>query len=203
MATPTQLLFLPGASGDVRFWQPLAERLAHPAERVFFAYPGFGTEPPDASITSVDDLLARVLARIDRPTALLAQSMGGVLAVQAALARPDLVTHLVLTVTSGGVDTQGFGASEWQTDFAARNVHLPRWFLDYRADLSARIPGITQPSLLIWGDDDPISPVAIGRHLEALLPDSTLHVVAGGRHDLANRHAADLAPRVDAHLKRS
>ncbi len=199
---PTRLLFLPGASGDTGFWRPLAERLAHPAEREIVAYPGFGGEPADPSIRNLDDLLARVLPRIDRPTALIAQSMGGVLAVRAALERPELITHLVLSVTSGGVNMADAGAQDWREAFAARTPPLPDWFVTHRDDYSARLHAITQPALLIWGDADPISPVAVGERLRDALPDARLHVVAGGGHDLASVHAEALAPLVDAHLRR-
>ncbi|MBJ9663997.1 alpha/beta fold hydrolase [Burkholderia gladioli] len=202
MPIPSTLLFLPGASGDTDFWRPLADRLEATAGREILAYPGFGGEPADPSIRDIDDLLERVLARIEGPTALIAQSMGGVLAVRAALARPERVTHLVLCVSSGGVDMAALGARDWRADFLANNGHLPDWFVASRGDLGERLPAIAQPSLLIWGDDDPYSPVAVGERLHGLLPDSALHVVPGGRHDLARVHAASLAPLVDAHLRR-
>ena len=100
---PAKLLFLPGASGNTQFWLPVAQRLAHPAENVHIGWPGFGSTPTDPSIQGLDDLAARVVADIQAPTALIAQSMGGVIAVLAALKKPQLVTHLVLTVTSGGI----------------------------------------------------------------------------------------------------
>ncbi|QJP69440.1 alpha/beta fold hydrolase [Burkholderia glumae] len=202
MPSPSRLLFLPGASGDTAFWQPLAQRLQHGAEREIVAYPGFGAEPPDPSIRSLDELLDRVLARLDRPSALIAQSMGGVLAMRAALARPELVTHLVLCVTSGGIDVEALGAADWRAAFRAGHASLPEWFPAYRGDLTGQLPGVMQPTLLIWGDHDPFSPPAIGERLLGLLPDARLHVVRGGRHDLASVHAAALAPLVDAHLRR-
>jgi len=143
-----------------------------------------------------------VLTAIDRPTAVIAQSMGGVIAMRAALERAEYVTHLVLTVTSGGLDMQGLGAHDWRAGFAEANPQLPDWFLTFRADLSHDIGRIAQPTLLLWGDDDPISPVAAGQRLLERLPDAQLHVVPGGRHDLAAVHAETLAPLVDAHLQR-
>ncbi|KOR18341.1 alpha/beta fold hydrolase, partial [Burkholderia cenocepacia] len=112
------------------------------------------------------------------------------------------VTHLVLTVTSGGLDMAGLGAQDWRAGFAEANPRLPDWFMTFRADLSQDIGRIAQPTLLLWGDDDPISPVAAGRRLLERLPDARLHVVPGGRHDLAAVHAQALAPLVDAHLQR-
>ena len=201
---PTKLLFLPGASGDVDLWRPVAERLAHPAASSFMAYPGFGGAPAEPQLRGFDDLAARVVSAIDQPTALLAQSMGGVLALHALLAlRPEqrvLVTHLVLTVTSGGLDVAAEGGSEWRATFERQRPELPRWFSDERRDLSARLPELRVPTLLLWGDADPISPVAVGEKLRRLLPRATLRVIAGGDHDLVQTRAQEVTPLIAAHL---
>jgi poly(3-hydroxyoctanoate) depolymerase len=202
LPTPSQLLFLPGASGSTGFWEPLANRLNSDAARVFVGYPGFGAEPAAPGVQNFDDLVRRVVAQIDRPTALVAQSMGGVIAIRAALEKPDLVTHLVLSVTSGGVDMEGLGAEDWREAFVQSNPSFPDWFVTFKADLEGELGRISQPVLLLWGDADPYSPVAVGERLLALLPDARLHVVAGGRHDLANVHAEELAPVVSGHLLR-
>jgi len=201
---PTKLLFLPGASGNVDFWRPVSERLSHPAARSFMAYPGFGGVPADPRVRSFDDLVARVGSAIDQPVALLAQSMGGALALGAVLGLPPeqrmLVTHLVLTVTSGGMDVAAMGGSDWRSEFHRKNPDVPRWFSDERRDLSPRLPELRIPSLLLWGDADPISPVAVGERLASLLPRATLHVLEGGDHDLAQTRAEEVAPLIDAHL---
>jgi pimeloyl-ACP methyl ester carboxylesterase len=193
-------MFLPGAAGRVALWQPVAERLEFPGEKIHVGWPGFGPVPADASITGLDDLAARVSVSVDRPTALLAQSMGGVVALRVALEKPDFVTHLVLSVTSGGVDMSRLGGQDWRPAFQAANPGLPRWFLQDRSDLTARLPEIRIPTLLLWGDADPISPVAVGRRLAALLPNARLHVVRGGDHDLVESHADEVAPLIATHL---
>ena len=200
---PSRLLFLPGASGSTRFWQPVASRLAHPATKTLFGWPGFGSTPPDPLVNGIADLVAKVLAEIDQPTALIAQSMGGVIAVRAALERPDFVTHLVLAVTSGGIDVASLGGQDWRPSFHEANPLLPRWFSTYREDLSPRLSAIGIPTLLLWGDADPISPVSVGRRLAALLPRAELHVFPGGDHDLAATHAAAIAPLIDEHLAKT
>lgn len=129
--------------------------------------------------------------------------MGGVIAAHAALERPDLVTHLVLSVTSGGIDTKALGAKDWRDGFVDANRHLPDWFVSFKSDLTHKLVGIVQPVLLLWGDSDPLSPVAIGQRLLSLLPNAYLHVTSGGNHDLARDHAAQLAPIVEAHLTRA
>jgi pimeloyl-ACP methyl ester carboxylesterase len=104
MTTPEQLFFLPGAAGNPSFWEPVAQLLQHPARRTLLGWPGFGSIPADPNIQGIEDLVASIIAELDQPTALIAQSMGGVVAMLVALRRPELITHLVLTVTSGGME---------------------------------------------------------------------------------------------------
>ena len=102
----------------------------------------------------IGDLVTRVVRDITGPVALLAQSMGGVIAV-AALEKPELVRHLVLSVTSGGIDVASLGAADWRPEFRENNPGLPRWFADERADLTERLREIAIPVLLLRGDADP------------------------------------------------
>lgn len=197
---PSQLLFLPGALGTIQLWQPVANLIAYPATKIHVGWPGFGSTPPDAAVRGIDDLVANVVGRINQPTALIAQSMGGVIAVRAALEIPQLVTHLVLAVTSGGVDVASLGGQDWRPSFNEANPLLPRWFSTYQEDLSPRLPMLTMPTLLLWGDCDPISPVGVGERLASLLPNAHLHIVQGGDHDLAETHASVIATLIDKHL---
>lgn len=197
---PQKLLFLPGAGGDPAFWLPVGRRLTTAASQLRLGWPGFGPVPPRTDITRFDDLVQMTCAEVEQPCALIAQSMGGAIAVRTALAKPGLVTHLVLTVTSGGVDMRAAGAADWRPAYFAANPAVPRWFADYDEDLTQQIATLDIPTLLIWGDSDPISPLAVGRQLNRLLRHSSLHVVAGGGHDLAQTHAAQIAPLIDRHL---
>lgn len=200
VSIPSKLLFLPGASGNTAFWRPVAGLLKHPAAQTHIGWPGFGPTPPDVSVNGIEDLVSRVVAEIEQPTALVGQSMGGVIAALVALQRPHLVTHLVLTATSGGINTAGLGAQDWRPEFVAANPLLPRWFTEFKADITSHLRSIEAPTLLLWGDADPISPVAVGERLAMLLPHAELHVFAGGTHDLAHTHAVHVAPLIDAHL---
>jgi pimeloyl-ACP methyl ester carboxylesterase len=199
-AMATRLVFLPGASGDVTFWRPVADRLQHHGERVHLGWPGFGSTPADPAVQGFDDLFHRVISRLDRPSALIAQSMGGVLALQAALARPSQVTHLVLTVTSGGLPLAEYGAEDWRQAFQTAHPQLPDWFSTAQVDLRDRLPALTIPILLLWGDADPISPVGVGERLATLLPCCRLVVLPGGTHDLAVEQADPVARMIDQHL---
>jgi pimeloyl-ACP methyl ester carboxylesterase len=196
-------MFLPGALGDASVWRRLSERIRAGGARRFFGWPGFSGSPADPSVRGIADLAARVATEMTGPTALFAQSMGGVVAILAALARPEHVRCLVLSVTSGGIDLSGSGAFDWRPELRRQHPDLPRWFEDERWDLSVRLREISVPVLLLWGDADPISPIAVGERLAELLPDAELVVIAGGTHDLVRKRADEVAPHVDRHLAKA
>jgi pimeloyl-ACP methyl ester carboxylesterase len=59
---------------------------------------------------------------------------------------------------------------------------------------------VAAPTLLLWGDADPFSPIAVGEHLARRLPHARLEVIPDGDHDLGLQHAERLAPLIDVHL---
>ena len=200
MAIPEQLIFFPGAGGNPAFWQPAADLLDYPAERVFLTWPGLGATPASPQVNSFEDLVNLAVARLDRPSALMAQSMGGVIAILAALQRPEMVTHLVLATTSAGIDLSDLAVKDWRRSFVKENPALPRWLVDYQGDLSSRLAEISVPVLLLWGDHDPISPVAVGKRLKTLLPRSRLIIIKRGEHHLVNKLAPVVAGLIRQHL---
>ncbi len=195
------LFFLPGAGADPAFWRPLADRLPAAWEKVHFGWPGLGRQPADPSVNGIADLVRLVEAQLgDRPVDLLAQSMGGAVAMAVTLRNPGKVRRLVLAVTSGGVDMTGLGAADWRANYRANHPDAASWIADERPDHTAALSGVTQPTLLLWGDSDPISPVAVGRRLESLLPDSVLRIVPGGDHGFVEERPDDIAPWIVKHL---
>ena len=194
-----RLIFLPGASGDGRFWQPVADRLP-PCQKVFLDYPGAGEIPHSASVRSFDDLVTITTAYMDRPVDLLAQSMGGVIAVQAALARPRAVRRLVLVATSGGVNFEALDLRDWREGYRRQYPEAAPWVTAYRVDLTDRLRSLRAPTLLLWSDADEVSPLAVGEHLASLLPDAELRVIEGGDHMFARDRAAEVAPHIERHL---
>jgi pimeloyl-ACP methyl ester carboxylesterase len=200
-ATP-QVLFLPGAGADPTFWRPLGDRLPTAWPKRYFGWPGIGDQPPDPAVNSLADLVAMVEAELEPgPVDLVAQSMGGLVALSVALNLPGRIRRLVLTATSGGVDVADLNRFDWRENYRREYPSAAAWITEARVDHTARIPTIACPALLVWGDAAPIRPSAGGARLAGLLPDARLHVVAGGEHDLAMTHAAVLAPLVEAHLR--
>lgn len=51
-----------------------------------------------------------------------------------------------------------------------------------QADLSDLLPHVGVPTLLLWGDSDPRSPLAVARQFEEAIPDAELVVIEGAGH---------------------
>jgi pimeloyl-ACP methyl ester carboxylesterase len=194
------VIFLPGALGAAAFWRPVGDLLPAAWKKVYLAWPGLGAESPDPAVRGFDDLVRLVEAELTDESALVAQSMGGIVAVRVALTNPDKVRRLVLVATSGGIDVARLGASEWRTDYKAAHPTAAPWITEDRPDHTNEIPSITAPTLLLWGDSDPISPITVGEHLASLLPNANLRVIAGGTHSLATDHAQEVAGHIVEHL---
>jgi pimeloyl-ACP methyl ester carboxylesterase len=195
-----RVFFLPGSGASPDFWRPVGARLPADWPKQYFGWPGLGNQPHDLSVKGMDDLVRMVAKHMDGPVDLVAQSMGGVIAARLALEMPARVRRLVLAVTSGGVDMMGLGAADWRADYRKSFPNAAGWITESRASSALPVERITAPTLLIWGDADPISPVAVGEHLAARIPSARLHIVSGGDHDVAQTHAAQVASLIVAHL---
>jgi len=195
-----KILFLPGSGASPDFWKPLGALLPADWSKHYFGWPGLGDQPHDPAIQGIDDLVRLVAAKMDGPVDLVAQSMGGIIAARLAIEQPQKVRRLVLTVTSGGVDMAGLGATDWREGYRKSFPRAASWITEPRTAGPQPVEKIAAPTLLLWGDCDLISPVAVGRHLQARIPDARLHIVAGGDHDLAQTHAAEIAPLIARHL---
>jgi pimeloyl-ACP methyl ester carboxylesterase len=195
-----KILFLPGSGASPGFWKPAGALLPADWPKHYFGWPGLGDQPHDPAIKGIDDLVRMVAAKMDGPVDLVAQSMGGIIATRLAIEQPQKVRRLVLTVTSGGVDMAGLGAADWRPGYRKSFPGAVSWITEPRTAAPQPVEQIVAPTLLLWGDSDPISPVAVGHHLQARIPDARLHIVAGGDHDLAQTHAAEIAPLIARHL---
>jgi pimeloyl-ACP methyl ester carboxylesterase len=200
---PPRVLFLPGASGAGEFWKPVAERLPTDWESVLLDWPGLGEVPPDPRVRAFADLAELVLASIDSPVDLVAQSMGGVVALQVALARTEQVRRLVLVATSGGVDLSPFNIEDWRPEYRAEYPNAAAFITDEATpDLSTALPTIRAPTLLLWAQSDSISPPEVGRYLESRLTraQARLVILERGDHMFARDYAEEVAPLIQAHL---
>ena len=196
-----RLLFLPGVSGQGSFWEPVAARLPSSWTLTLVDWPGLGSVPPVPDVRSFDDLVRRLVEQLDEPAVLVAQSMGGVIAMRAALQRPDRVPSLVLTATSGGIDLAPFGVADWRPDYRVAHPHAPDWVYARGPDLSPALATLDIPTLLIWATADAISPLTVGRHLAGLLPRASLIEIESDDHWVARVHAQAVADAIERHAR--
>lgn len=196
-----RILFLPGAGGRASFWHPVGHLLPAEWERHYLAWPGLGEQPPDPAVQGIDDLVRMVVARLDSPADLVAQSMGALVALKTALAAPDKVRRLVLAGAASGVAVAELGGADWRPDYRHQFPEASRWITEADEDLSHPLSGIRAPALLLAGDRDVISPVAVGERLQALLPNAQLEIIRGGGHDFPEAHAAETATAIERHLR--
>lgn len=193
-----RVVYLPGMSGSGQFWQPVADRLPADWDHTLLDWPGLGDVPASAAVSSFDDLTRIVSNSLTEPSALVAQSMGGVVATQVALHAPQAVTHLVLCATSGGIDMTG--AVDWRPDYQAIWPNAPHWALQPPPDRTAELRRLRQPTLLLWARDDPISPTAIGRKLASVIPNATFQVIPTSNHAFVHDSPELVIDAIQAHL---
>lgn len=196
------IVYLPGASGRSSVFDGIIARLERRRPAVRIDYPGLGDAEPAPSISSAADLAGYVAERIPERVDVVAISMGSVVALRLALEHGGRVRSLVLVAAAGGVDAVRLGAVDWRAAFVARRPDAPRWFVDDRSDLSDRLGSVRAPTLLVFGDRDPIAPVSVGTHLLERLPDARLEVVPGATHDIEEEAPDVVAALIEAHLRR-
>jgi pimeloyl-ACP methyl ester carboxylesterase len=198
-----RVVFLPGAGGSAEFWRPLAALLPSHWSKTLLAWPGLGNQSHDPNVQGFDDLVRLAEQQLaDEPVDLVAQSMGGAVALAVTARHPQRIRRLVLAATSGGIDLSGFGCEDWRPAYRSEFPEAANWISETRPDFTAALPKISQPALLLWGADDRISPVAVGERLQTLLPNAKLSVIAGGDHGFAHDRVAEIAPKVIEHLSR-
>jgi pimeloyl-ACP methyl ester carboxylesterase len=200
MLHPPSVVFLPGAGGSPAFWEPVADRLPVGWERTLLGWPGAGEQPHDPRINSFEDLVELTRTRIADRCDLIAQSMGGVIALGLALRYPEKLRRLVLVATSGGIDVDALGAADWRAGYLAEFPNAAAWITDQKVEYTTQLARVRAPTLLLWGERDPISPVAVGDRLASLLPTSRLTVMRGGTHAVAAEQPDAVAEAIVEHL---
>ncbi|WP_035357281.1 alpha/beta fold hydrolase [Acinetobacter calcoaceticus] len=196
------LIFLPGASGSTTFWQPLIEKLPQQYHTKIIGYPGFGDTPESVEVKNFKDLTNYVLNQINDDSVIIAQSMGGIFAVAAALQKPQLVKGLVLIATSGGIDLERFNVRDWREAYRQAFLKYPDWFVTTNINYEEFLSDISVETLLIWGDNDLVSPVQVGQYLNQKFENSTLYVVKNGDHQLAEKHADEVSVQIETYLEK-
>jgi len=181
------LLFVPGAAGAAAFWNPLIERFPAAWQARAIDLPGLGSVPAQSDVHGYEDLVVHVARTITTPTAVVAQSMGGFIALRLVLRYPQLVTHLVLVAVTGGIDVNGHGGIDWREDYAAAFPHAQAWARAPVPDLSSQLGQISIPVLLIWPTRDVLSPLSVAQTLASKIRSATLVTFDSDDHWIVHR----------------
>ena len=189
----TAITLIPGAAGLAAFWDPIKERLPGAWQKQSFDLPGFGSAASAASVSSYADLVEHVAGRIQTPSVVAGQSMGGYVALQLALRYPERVTHLVLIVAAAGVDMARHGARDWRPGHRDSHPRAEPWVYGPPLDLASELHRLTLPVLLIWAERDPLSPIGVAHELARALPQARLLTFDTDDHWVARRFADETA----------
>jgi pimeloyl-ACP methyl ester carboxylesterase len=171
----------------------LAARLGVDHEVLLPTHPGWEGQPRDPAIASVPDLARRYLTLLlDANLAdvtVVASSFGGWIAAELALLAPrEVIGRIVLLNPVGPAPTP----SEKTWSRQVRGPELAEPSLDLlrsytgpamcSPDLSERLGAVAQPTLVVWGADDPVLPAAYGQRMANDLGNATYLVVTGAGH---------------------
>lgn len=206
---PALVVLLHGLGGSWRWWRPVISSLADGRRVVALDNPRG---------TRFSDLLQVVSGLIDElshdPVDLVGHSFGGLVASLTAATRPDQVRRLVLVAPAGA--TPGRRLASWIAPLAESAVrtapsHLPLIAYDAlrtgprslwatgrvaaRYDIGPFLDRIDAPTLVLWGDHDPLFPVGASQLFLERIRDSRRAVVYGAAHvPMVERPAAFLDP---------
>ncbi len=96
------LLLVHGLMGEGENWERVLEPLGHSTRALALEMPVLELKAADLSITGLAGYAQRFLDLVGvRRTVIAGNSLGGQIAVEMALAKPDLVSGLILTGSSG------------------------------------------------------------------------------------------------------
>ena len=231
-----QVVYLPGIAGHPAN-SPALDIVADAGlEIVVPDLPGFdgrpGFKPPDDHLGWLTVVWDALDATGALPCPVVGASVGGMIAADLAVFRPEAVTALVLLAPFGIFDDANPGLDLYSVPTGERMEHLfakgvPEPFVDrfghlgadegpvarYLSDVAAasmlwplgdrgqagRIHRLTCPTLILWGDEDELLPVAAARRW-AVASGSPVEVVPGAGHLLEWDAPSEVGTRLAAFL---
>ncbi len=208
---PPHILCLHGLVDGLEIWEGLARRLAGYGQVIRFDQRAHGDSDAPSGPYRREDLAADVAAILDRleleRALLVGHSMGGIVAMCAALAYPERIAGLVLLGTASECSEKVAGWYERiarageaegidgirRAIYGARSpreirgdavglAHVTRCLKSLYADpLTPKLAALRCPTLLLVGERDPMGPGA-SVILERAIPAAKLEVIAGRGH---------------------
>ncbi len=194
-----------GLSGSTRWWDRNVPDLAKHYRVYLVNLPGFGAFRRRAQRFVLAEATSWLLAWMEavglESAHFVGHSMGGYLSLKLAARRPGAVRRLVLVDPAGmpsGRTMLGHLGPLLLAARYARPTFLPvlvrdalyagpltllRTARDLLAeDVREDLRRIEAPTLLLWGENDPLVPPAVGNLLRQEIPDSRLLVLKGAAH---------------------
>jgi pimeloyl-ACP methyl ester carboxylesterase len=199
------LVLVHGLSGSARWWHRNTPALARHFRVYVVDLLGFGGSRGRQAFVlgEAAEHLARWMQHVGVERASVAgHSMGGFVAADLAAGFPELVDRLVLV--DAAALPLGRGYVQHAVGLAGALRYCPPSFLPVlvgdalragmwtlvgaalqllRSDITVRLSEIRAPTLVVWGEHDPLVPLEIGRRLQEALPDARLEIIAGAGHN--------------------
>jgi pimeloyl-ACP methyl ester carboxylesterase len=193
-----------GLAGSWRWWEPVVEPLASALRLYLVDLPGFGSARGRTFILADAPSYVRAVSEqigLERPH-LIGHSLGGAVCARLAALWPDAVDRLVLAAPAGLLERRRPVQYALPLALAVRHAR-PRFlrvlFLDsLRAGirtlartgaqllgddaLRTELSSIASPTLLVWGERDPLVPLRLAGQYERAIPGARLAVVEGAGH---------------------
>ena len=217
------IILVHGLAGSHRWWQRTVQAFAHYGRVYSIDLIGFGESRGGTDFDLLEG--ARYLAEwMDylgiRNATVIGHSMGGYIAAELAADYPDKVDILVLvgavTMPLGSNFVRNFMSMAQEARQAPLTL-LPTLFSDVRragfktiwqagmqlctCDIRHKLASIQQPTLLIWGEKDMLTPVDFAHNLVKLMSDAHLVKFDGCGHAPQWERAEEFTDIVLAFLK--
>lgn len=206
------VVFVHGAGGSGRLFGNQFQAFRGRARCYFVDLPGHGDSP--ASIESYAAVVIRLLEELGGPAILLGHSMGGAIALDIALTRPDLLRGLVLVGTGGRLPVSEKILLGLESDYDKTLDAIVRYCFSKNADpdlldrartemrrtpadivrgdfhfcnafdVCDRLHEVAVPTHIICGEKDFMTPPSLSEHLHRAIPNSQLDIIPAGSHML-------------------
>ena len=198
------VLVLHGGAGPASV-TPIISRLARTHHVLAPTHPGWdGTVRPDrlGSVTRLATTYLELLERLGLSgTTVLGSSFGGWVAAEMSIrAVPAVLSRLILLDAIGpepqhagpvpatpapGPDTTTVPGTQPARRPSPADLALIQAYTGpvmFDPDLRERLMSVRLPTLVVWGEQDPVVPVEYGRHYAGAFPDSRFVVIADAGH---------------------
>ncbi len=220
------LVLLHGLAGSHRWWRYVIPAFSRRYRVVVPELVGFGGSRPAPRQPDMPGMAMIVrdwLVQHDLERAhLIGHSMGGEIAIHLAASEPNCLDRLVL-VSAAGLPRElsataaarlvtelarlrAWGRHSFVTTIAADSLRAGPFTL-YRTlrhlladDVRPLLPRIAHPTLILWGEHDPITPLLDAHVLRNEIPDARLVVIAGASHNVMADRPEEFVRLVDEFL---